>query len=183
MKKDTIVQFVCFVTNLELDEFAPLWERYSKRPGNKKNDQTLQQLMTETKNKFRYISQHEWPDGDFHFTFMTERRSEHFPEHNVKVVQAGGYLPLQVKRRHHEEDGEIKLIAFISHDDVDIDFYRGLALSGNLNIYQAYYESCAYGYIMEFFVPETEADALIRQLKQRSGVETGMYKECLIQHV
>ena len=31
MKKDTIIQFVCFVTALGPDEFAPQWEKFSKR--------------------------------------------------------------------------------------------------------------------------------------------------------
>ncbi|HEY6505511.1 MAG TPA: hypothetical protein VIZ28_16165 [Chitinophagaceae bacterium] len=183
MKKDTIVQFVCFVTNLHSDEFAPLWDRYAKRLSNKKTESALQEHMPETKSKFRYISQHEWTDRDFHFTFMNERRSEHFPEHNVKVVQAGGYLPLEVKRKYTEKDGEVRLIAFISHDENDLDFYRGLPLYKHLNIHQAFYESCTYGYVMEFFVPEDDADELVRHLKQRHGVETGIYKECLAAHV
>src|SRR6266536_1504686 len=141
MKKDTIVQFVCFITNLGLDEFAPLWERYAKKLSNKKNEATLQQYTAATKNKFKYVSQHEWPDKDFHFTFMNERRSEHFPEHNVKVVQVGGYMPLQMKRRNSEEDSEVKLIAFVSHNENDLDFYRDLPVYNKLNIHQAYYES------------------------------------------
>ncbi|MEI9809882.1 MAG: hypothetical protein WDO16_19570 [Bacteroidota bacterium] len=181
MKKDTIVQFVCFITNLRLDDFAPLWERYAKRLTDKKSDPALHQQAEETKNKFRYVSRHEWLDGDFHFTFMNERKSEHFPEHNVKVVQAGGYLPMDVKRRYTEERGEVKLIAFIGHNENDIDFYRGLSYN-HLNIYQAFYESCTYGYVMEFFIAEADVDELAKQLKQRSGVETGIYKECLVTH-
>jgi hypothetical protein len=181
MKKDTIVQFVCFITNLQLDEFAPLWERYAKRLTNKKTGSALHQQAAETKTKFRYISQHEWTDGDFNFTFMNDRRSEHFPEHNVKVVQAGGYLPLQIKRKNAEEDGEVKLIAFIGHDENDLEYYHSLPCNG-LNIHQAFYESCTYGYVMEFFVAESEAGELSRQLKQRSGVETAIYKESLGQH-
>lgn len=179
MKKDTIVQFVCFITNLQLDEFAPLWERYAKKLAPKKTEPALQQRTAEARNKFRYISQHEWPERDFHFTFMNERRSEHFPEHNVKVIQVGGYQPLQIKRRYPEEDGEVKLIVFTGHDENDIDFYRGLTYN-HLNIYQAFYESCTYGYVMEFFVAETQAEEISRQLKQRHGVETGIYKECLV---
>ncbi len=182
MIKDTIVQFVCFVTNLELDEFAPKWEQYAKRLMNKKQEPNLQQQVTKSKNKFRYISQHEWPDRDFHFSFMNERTSEHFPEHNVRVVQIGGYISQQEKIKHSEEDGEVKLIAFISHNETYIDFYSQLPLYHHLNIYQAFYESCTYGYVLEFFVPERDADELLLQLKQRPGVETGIYKECLVTH-
>jgi len=50
-----------------------------------------------------------------------------------------------------------------------------------LNIYEAYYESCTYQYILEFFVAELRARDLMRQLKLRtSDAEIGMYKECLI---
>ncbi len=183
MIKDTIVQFVCFVTNLKLDEFAPKWERYAEKLIHKKSEPVLQQHAAETKTKFRYVSQHEWPDRDFHFIFTNEKRSEHFPEHNVRVLQAGGYIPLHLKKRNSEKDGDIKLIAFISHDENDLDFYRQLPLYRHLNIHQAYYESCTYGYVLEFFVPEDAADELLLQLKQRSGVEAGIYKECLVPHV
>jgi hypothetical protein len=180
MKKSTIVQFVCFVTNLELDEFTPKWERYAKRLKNLNPETTLLQQV-ETKSKFRYISQHEWLDKDFHFTFMNEKRSEHFPEHNVKVVQIGGYTLLQAERRNHIDNSDsTRLIVFISHEENDIDFYRELPLYGQLNVYQPYYESCSYGYVLEFFVPDIDADELAKQLKQRRGVEIGMYKECMM---
>ena len=191
MKKSTIVQFVCFVTNLELDEFTPKWERYARRLKNHNPETTLQQLVG-TKSKFRYISQHEWLDKDFHFTFMNEKRSEHFPfinekrsehfpEHNVKVVQIGGYTLMQAERRDHIDNSDsTKLIVFISHEENDIDFYLLLPLYSQLNIYQPYYESCSYGYVLEFFVPDIDAVELAKQLKQRRGVDTGIYKECMM---
>ena len=181
MKKDTIVQFVGFITNLDIDAFAPKWEFYAKRI-NKKHEPALQQLVTESKNKFRYISQHEWTDPGSNFTFMNERKSDHFPEHNVKVIHAGGYIPLQMQRRQPEEEGDVKLVAFIGHNETDLDFYRGLTYR-HLNIHQAFYESCMYGYVLEFFVPETDAEELQQLLKQRPGVETGIYKECLVAHI
>jgi hypothetical protein len=66
---------------------------------------------------------------------MNERRSEHFPEHNVKVVQTGGYVPLHIEKRQPEEDGDVTLISFISHNENDIEFYRRLTLYRHLNIY------------------------------------------------
>jgi hypothetical protein len=183
MKKDTIFQFVCFITNLGLDEFAPKWEHYAKRLKIKKNEPALQQQVPGTKSRFSYISQHEWPDQDFQFSFMDERRSEHFPEHNVRVVQPGGYIQLHVEKRRPEEDSDVKLMAFISHNETDIDFYRKLPLYHHLNIYQAFYESCSFGYVMEFLVSEKDADELLLQLKQKSGVETGIYRECFVPHV
>ncbi|MDP4263875.1 MAG: hypothetical protein Q8941_15210 [Bacteroidota bacterium] len=182
MKKDTIVQFVCFITDIGLDEFMPKWERYAKRLMKGNAEMTLQQ-RGETKTRFRYISQHVWPDQDFRFTFMNERQSEHFPEHNVKVVQAGGYLQVQAEGQQQEDNGDHKLVAFIGHNENDIDFYRRLSCYRFLNIFQAYYESCLYGYVLEFIVSETDIDELVQLLKQRSGVETGIYKDCLVPHV
>lgn len=181
MKKDTIVQFVCFVTNLEFDEFLPKWEFYAKRLMNNKTETNLQQQIATSKNKFRYISQHEWPD--FHFTFMNKKQSEHFPEQKVKVVQAGGYIPLQHKKRQTEDDNEMMIVAFLGHNENDLDFYKKLPSARQLNIFQAYYESCTYGYVLEFFVAENDADELLFQLKQRIGVESGIYRECLVPQI
>ena len=183
MIKDTIVQFVCFITNLELDEFTPEWEKYAERLMNKKAEPALLQLVTEAKNKFRYISQHEWPERDFNFSFINDRPSKYFPENKVRIVQAGGYIPVQVKRKRPGENADIKLVALVSHNENDINFYKQLPFYTNLNIHQAYYESCSYGYVLEFFVPEMNADELLIQLNQRPGVEAGMYRECLVAHL
>lgn len=182
MKKDTISQFVCFITNLEFDEFVSKWEPYAKRFINKYVETTLQQQF-ETKGRFKYISQHEWPQEDFQFAFMEGRKgSEHFPEHNVKVVQAGGYTLIQNECRHNEINENVKIMAFISHRENDIGFYKQLSLYRHLNIYQAYYESCTYAYIMEFFAEETQVAELTQQLKTRAGIEIAIYRECLVPH-
>ena len=74
MKKDTIVQFVCFVTNLDLEEFAPNWERYAKRFISKNADAVLQEQVVQSKTKYRYVSKHEWSQRDFQFSFMNEKK-------------------------------------------------------------------------------------------------------------
>jgi len=183
MKKDTIIQFICFATSLELDAFAPNWERFVKRLKNKTTEPSLQQQVPETKNKYRYVSQHESPDGDFNFRFMNERKSEHFLEQQVRVIQIGGYVCLQFKKRNDIDDSRVRLIAFVGHNETDIDFYRQIPIDGHLDIYQAYYESCNYGYVLEFFIPETDAEDLILQLKQRLHVEAGIYKEAFVPHL
>jgi hypothetical protein len=183
MKKDTIVQFVCFVTNLDLEKFAPVWEGFAKPFMGKKEEPSLQQLIAETKAKFRYVSQHEWPDHDLAFRFMNDRKSESFPEQQVRVVQIGGYVPLQFKKRNDADESQVRLIAFISHNEMDIDFYQQLPLNGHLNIFQAYYESCTYSYVLEFFVPEMDAEELMLQLKQRPGIDAGIYKEAFVPHI
>jgi hypothetical protein len=46
---------------------------------------------------------------------MKEKNSEHFPEHYSKVIQAGGYVPVQVQSLNDEEKEDVKVIAFISN--------------------------------------------------------------------
>ncbi len=182
MKKNTIVHFVGFVTALEPDEFAPNWERYAKQFMNKKKGSGFQQHITSRKNKLNYLSQHEWDDPGSNFTFMSGRKSEHFPEHNVRVTQLGGYLLLDSPKAGQAREGDIKLIAFIGHEETDTSFYLQLPYH-SLRINQAYYESCLYGYILEFFVTDNQADELLQQLRERPGVETGIYRECVLSPV
>ncbi len=176
-----IVQFVGFITNLGFDEFVVKWEPFTKRLMNKHGDMMLQEQV-EKKSRFKYVSQHEWPQEDFQYAFMEGRRSETFPEHFVKVVQAGGYSPVQIEYKQ-SDNGLIKVMAFIGHNENDINFYKQLSTRHHLNIYEAYYESCTYGYILEFFTKESQAEDLFRQLNDRIGVEAGMYKESLVPHV
>jgi hypothetical protein len=180
MNKDSIIQFVGFITNLNFDEFVAQWERYAKEVMTSPGAVILQQ-ETDSKSRYKYLSQHEYEEQNFRFDFMQGRSSEHFPDQKVKVEQLGGYTPLDASHFHHDEGADIKTIAFISHRENDIGFYRALP-HRHLNIYQAYYESCAYGYILEFFTPEAEASELLRELKKRPGIEVAAYRECLIPH-
>src|ERR1700712_5737338 len=127
MKKNTIVQFVCFITNLGFDDFATQWEIFVKRFSSKHSTMTLQETVG--KSRFKYISQHEWPQEDFQFAFVQKKSADTFPEHTVKVVQAGGYSPIQVKHNNNAEDGLVKIMAFISHNENDIEFYKKQPLS------------------------------------------------------
>jgi hypothetical protein len=180
--KNKIVQFVCFATNIGYDEFLGRWEHFAKR-FMKEPQHTILDQQGATKNKYKYVSQHEWPEADFQFSFMEGRTSETFPEHFVKVVQAGGYTPVQVNRKAHEESNLVKVIAFLSHNDYDISFYKDLPLYKYLNIYEAYYENCNYGHILEFFVQEKNWAELTKELKARPGIEMGTYTECaVLQH-
>jgi hypothetical protein len=176
MKKDTLVQFVCFVTDLEFSEFITKWDFYAGQFTGAHSQMTLQEKF-ESRGKYKYVSQHECLDKDFEFAFMKGRNSAHFPEHKAKVVQAGGYMPLQLESPQKKEKGIVKLMAFISHDETDISFYSQLPLCRHLNIYQAWYESCLYAYVMEFFVEESHAADLLQQIKARDGAESALYKE------
>ncbi|MBK5271853.1 MAG: hypothetical protein JJE22_12650 [Bacteroidia bacterium] len=182
MKKDTIFQFVGFVTNLDFEEFVTKWEPFAKRFMHKNVETTLQEL-DQKKGKFNYVSQHQWSQDDFQFEFMEGKKgAEHFPEHTVKVVQAGGYTPMQIESGHNEINDLVKVMAFTGHNENDIDFYKKSPSYRYLNIYEAYYESCTYAYIMEFFVEETQVEELMLQLKTRTGIETSVYKECPVLH-
>ncbi|MEP6700306.1 MAG: hypothetical protein ABJA85_03285 [Bacteroidota bacterium] len=181
MKKDSVIYFVGFITDLGFDEFVVKWDYYSRQVSTNNTAVVLQQ-ESEAKTRFRYVSQHKVQNDNISFSFMKGRNSEHFADQKVRVVNIGGFTCLQNGCRHPDET-DTRLIAFISHDEIDIDFYRKLLPLRQMNIYQAYYESCAYGYIAEFFLPETEASDLHLQLKLRSGVEVSLYKECMVPHV
>ena len=95
-------------------------------------------------------------------------------------MQLGGYLPLLSEKKITKGDDDTLVIAFVSHNEIDIDFYRQLCGFHQLDIYEAYYESYSYGYILKFYVPEAGADELLLQLQHRIGTETGIYKECAV---
>jgi hypothetical protein len=180
MQPDTIVQFVCFETNVNSDEFIPRWEYFAKHFCSKEVEVTLQEQI-HTKNRFKYVSQQQCPEDNFQFAFMKGRLSENFPDCNVKVVQAGGYMPVQIECIHDTDTHDVKIMFFINGAESDVTLYKQLPFYRFLNIYEAYYESCSYQYILEFFVEETQARDVMRQLKLRtSDAEIGMYKECLV---
>jgi hypothetical protein len=182
MKKNTIVQFVCFSTTLSLDDFAPRWEHYAKKLIPKKPEPVLHQLASGFRGKYQYISMHEWPDSDTRFSFMNEKRSLLFPESNVRTVQAGGYQLVDIHKKHTTDETDTKLIAFISHEENDISFYVNQLQYNSLHLYQAYYENCAYGYIAVFLVNSVDRDELLLNLRQRIGAETAVYEDSLMAH-
>jgi hypothetical protein len=180
MNKNTIVQFVCFITNLDQEKFMVKWEPYASQFMATSKGITLQKAVEgNNKRKFDYVSQHECSTENFRFDFMKERNSEHFPEHTAKVIQAGGYIPVQIQCVHDEKKEDVKIMAFITNPETDFSFYHRQTYR-HLNIYEAYFESCAYSYIMEFFIQETDAAALVKELKTKSGVEAVIYKECSV---
>jgi len=180
MKKDTLVQFVCFETALEPDVFVPQWEHFAKESGTKKPEAIiLRQALL--KAKYKYVSEHIWPQDDFQFNFMKGRHSEHFPESRVKVIQAGGYTLLETGQKRHTDEDANKIMIFTTNAQTDISFLTGLQTYSSLNVYQAYYESSMYAYILEYFVKEIHAADLLQQLKANvTGAELAIYRECLV---
>ncbi len=180
MKKDTIVQFVCFEASADIDEFILQWEQYSKLVSS--NQEVILQQETGRKNMFRYVSQHICHANDFQFIFKKGRRSAHSPELEMKVKEAGGYTAIHVEWSHETEKNEKKVFVFINDPQANLEAYKTLSPYLYLNIYQAYYESCSYSYILEFFAENDQAIHLMEQLNtyNRSS-ETGIFKECTAQ--
>lgn len=180
MKKNTLVQFVCFKTILETDQFVPQWEQFAKPTTGKNRDSIFLQQAT-TKSSFKYVSQHHWPEDDFQFVFMKGRHSENFPESRARVVQAGGYFQLQLDHKQVAEDEYIKIMAFSADQQLSLTLCKELEPYKFLNIYQAYYESSMYSVILEYFVKEKDAPVLLGQLKERfPNMEAAIYKECFV---
>ena len=174
---EKIVQFVCFITELGIPEFKIEWENFTGEMENVTIATALHEKLPSTCSKYRYISIHPGFDDAVPFRFKKQGRSRHLHHHEVKVIHAGGYIPVQVSKKGRAEEGEVKLIVCLSHDDNDIEFYKSLSFYRHLNIYQAYYESCAYGFILEFFVREVDAKMLEQQVKRKPYTERGIYKE------
>jgi hypothetical protein len=182
MKTNTIVQFECFETNLNLDEFVKPWEFYAKKFTDNGVEVTLHQRISGT-HKFRYVSRHDWPEDNFQFTFMKGRISAFFSEGNVKVVQAGGYTPIHTECLHDVDNTYRKMLVFLPVSDNNTEDYTALSFHRYINIYQSYFESCLYGYILEFFIDSAEVPHFLEWLKiNKPGIEAGLYRECLALH-
>jgi hypothetical protein len=176
MKKDMIVQFVSFETMVPTNEFRAQWDEYNKQVTGKQ-EFTLQQEI-EGKNLYRYLSQHRFYEDDIPFAFKKTRRSAHNPEIEMRVKELGGYSALQLECDHETAANDCKIFVFLSSAP-EPNLYKELLSYRHLNIYQAYYESSAYSYILEFFADNREVPQLIEQLKLHNRVsEIGIYKEC-----
>ncbi|MEO6611479.1 MAG: hypothetical protein ABIT05_05080 [Chitinophagaceae bacterium] len=176
-----MIYFVGFMTDIGFDEFVVKWDFYAKQVSSSHHSVVLQQ-ETEVKSRFKYVSHHKLRNESISFSFMKGRSSEHFAEQKVKVVNLGGYTVVRAGNSQADENSDNRLIAFIGHNDTDISFYQQLLPPRQTNLYEAYYENCTFGYIMEFFPAEKDAEDLLRQLKARPGVEVSLYRECLAPH-
>jgi hypothetical protein len=178
MGEDKIVQFVCFETTLNTEQFVTQWEQYN-RSVNSDVDVTLQQ--SENNGVFKYIAQHRCSVGELQFVFTRAKKSSRTPEVEIKAKQAGGYLVIQAERINDAHPDESKVFAFLTDPTASMDIYRQLTNHGKLNIYEAYYENCQYAFILEFFVKNKHLTPLLEQLKSNMVHEMGVYKECVLQ--
>ena len=178
MRAEKIVQFVCFETPLDSEEFILQWEQFDKSV-NSEMDVTLQQ--SEKNGTFKYIAQHRYVASDTAFAFTKAKKSSRMPEIPIRVKQAGGYSMLQAERNDDARENENKLFAFIIDPTADLDDYKNAAAPGKLNIYEAYYENCQFAYVLEFFVSKNKAASLLEQVRSYHPDEVGIYKDCVLQ--
>ena len=177
MRDGKIVQFVCFETTLNREDFIKRWSDYV-RSANSDSDVTLQQ--SEKDGTFRYIAQHRCAVGNLHFIFTKAARSSRIAQTEIRTKQAGGYTILHAERMTDAHSYESKVFVFIQQAQTDLSVYKQLSPHSKLNIYEAYYENCQYAYILEFFVKDKYLAELIEQLKQNRA-EIGIYKECVLE--
>src|SRR5438552_1895762 len=123
MKDSFIVQFVCFTTNIRVNEFVKEWDQYAKRVLDKPRKFALHQ-QSFTGSRFNYVFRHYWPIDDFQFSFMNKRRSEFFQEQHVKVVQVGGYVEMGKNYRPNPETNFQTVLVFIEHKENDLNYYE-----------------------------------------------------------
>jgi hypothetical protein len=178
MRQDKTVQFVCFETVLDTEQFIIQWEHFT-RSANSDTDVTLQQ--SEKNGVFKYIAQHRYTAGEFQFVFTKATRSSRTPEVEIKAKQAGGYSIVQFERSTDARADENKVFAFIINPQTDLSPYKKLSPLAKLNIYEAYYENCQYAYILEYYVKTKNAEQLMEQLKSQDPAEVRVYKECALQ--
>jgi len=182
MNKDTIVQFICITSILEPEEFMDMWESYADLRVDDTTNILLQEGVTEKNgNRFNYVIQHKSSAADFRFAFMKERSRMHPPEQKARIKLAGGYHPVQLQSTYNNVKEDARIVVFVAQGETELEFYRTQSFH-YLNIYEAYFENCAYSYVMEFFVREQEAPELLAQLKHRHGVEAAIYKGCRVSH-
>lgn len=99
----------------------------------------------------------------------------------MKAREVGGYTAVQVEYGEKTNTNESKILVFINNSMIDFSPFKQLQLYRHLNIYEAYYESCAYSYILEFFVEDIRVTEFMSLFKnQNSAAELGLYKECQI---
>lgn len=179
----TIIHFIGFATRLEAEQFIPAWDQYAKKEMFRKKAPLLLQQEHAGRNKFNYLSLHSWPETETHFSFTKSDKGGYFHEMAVQVVHIGGYLPLQSTNNSLHKELDNRLLVLAGHNENDPGFYSSLPFSFRLNSYQAYYESCVYGYIFEYFAPEAELEEIMNALKQRAGTERILYKDSLAAHI
>jgi hypothetical protein len=175
MTESYIVQFVGFISNLPVTGFTEQWIEFAQPYSEKSSSITLQQQV-QTRCRYNYISKHKWPGSDFQFSFMGKRKSDYFPERSVKVIQIGGYIKMHGTEIYPKTPYTV--LAFLKQEEPVMDDYRETGLSVQHNEYSAFYESCLYGYVFEFFATEAMLPELLAHLKLKTDIDIAVYRDC-----
>lgn len=175
MKGNTIVHFVCFETILESEPFMKRWKEFTHSSGSNR-DVILQQSK---KNKqCLYIAQHGFKTtDDTQFEFYGERASSRIIQERIKTTVIGGYSLLQSESSGEAARGESKIFMFLPNGRANLTLYKEVPFQRKLNIYEAYYQSCNYAYILEYFIPSSNAAALKEYLRNNDNSEMDIYNE------
>jgi hypothetical protein len=180
MSTTNIVHFVGFTTRLQQDTFVDQWAQYARDFSSPGGSITLQE-KTKGTGKFNFLSQHQFGEEDFRFSFMKGRASENFPEQKAKVTMLGGYVPVQVGHRQWRDKSESKLLVLFNHDVALIDNYFATLKVASLNIYEPFYENCMYGKVLEYFCSQSEMETLVTGLQSIKGdEEVCVYRRCKV---
>jgi hypothetical protein len=179
MQQETIVHFVGFITDMGTEEFTTEWESYAQTLKINKTKATLYKQIQVGKNSFRYIAKFELPEEDFQLPSINDRKPVGLSETRIRAMQLGGYGAIQQKHVY-KNDTNTTIITFVQHNENDIAYYSDLPLYSQLTIHQAYYENSSYGYIMEFIVPEQDAQTLLQHLEKRPLATAGLYRASLL---
>jgi hypothetical protein len=174
METNERVQFVCFETTLDKEQFNKRWEQF-RHSLNSNKDVTLQQ--NETEGRFNYVAQHRFTSSELEFKISNEGRNSRIVQVPIKSILAGGYSILQENRLRNGAGNERKIIIFLSGPRADLKIFKQLFEAGNLNIYEAYYENCKYSYILEYYLKTKDSLELLDKLKQYDIAEIGIFKE------
>ena len=174
MGTDKIVHFVYFETTLNSDQFISKWEHY-RRSANSDADVTIQE--SKKNNLFTYIAEHRCNPDEFLFTFTRAAKNNRLKEVEIKTTQLGGYSILQKEQTGCAKNDESKVFVFLNYSNKDFNLYKQAHPHSKLNIYEAYYENCVHGYILEYFIKSTYVPALQEQLQKFGIVEISIYKE------
>lgn len=177
MDKDSIIHFVGFITRLHADDFVGQWKRYAKEFSQDESDHlSMLQEQTSGKGKYKYISQHEFQEEDFRFTFMKDRDTHNFPDQGAKVVMLGGYAPVLISQENQYKKAEVKVLMFFTGNLISSQFYYNMLQNMRPNIYEAFYENCVYSNIIEFTTSADDALKLKDWLVQKcEGADISIY--------
>lgn len=176
MNDNNQVHFVFFESGLDKDLFLKRWEEYDRSDKNNKGV-TLQEAQNGELN--HYISQHRVGRNDGEFVFRKSANKTRVFREPIKSQLGGGYEMTQIERTTHASAGERKVFVFLKDNTTDLTPYHRLAVEFEMNIYEAYFESCRYARVLEYFVKQKQVATLLDSLPN-DGEHHLVFKELVL---